>query len=300
LDSDDLTVRNRAGGVLRAVSGRDLGFVAYAAPEVRARAAMAWRWWIDREGSATRLSLPAPGETPLGKVLVCNYSEDHVFELDSGGRKVWSLSYPGAWSCQGLPDGHRLLGGPGRVDEYDETGKPVWGLDDLPPVMVTAVRRLPGGNTLVAYGIQHGSKLLEFQQDKSVCWEASVHDEANDVQRLGDGHTLVALNDCGRVVELDRQAEVVWQVRDMAGPLSVQHLDDGRRLISQRDNSRVVELDRGGKVVWSYPVRSPFHAQRLADGHTVISNVVKVIEIDAAGQVLWEHAEYGVTHLSAY
>jgi hypothetical protein len=301
LDSPDLPTRHRAGRVLRAVSGQNIPFAAYAVPEVRAAAAAQWRRWIAEHGPAARLVLPLPSPVRVGKVLLCNPRENRVVELDENGKKVWEVACDEPWCCEGLDNGHRLVGSAdGRVDEYDGEGKLVWSMDGLGQT-VKAVRRLPGGHTLVALLAKGGrAKLQEFRPDKSICWEVPVELPA-DVQRLDDGHTLAALYCGGRVVELDRQGQVAWEVRDRKLPSSMQRLEDGNTLVSYEGGDGVVELDRGGKAVWSHAIPMPTHAQRLPNGHTVIaSNRKKVVEIDAVGRVLWEYPEKGVVHLSAY
>jgi hypothetical protein len=309
LDCEDLATRNRAGRVLRAVTGKDLGFIAYADLERRAQAAARWRRWIDEEGTAARLSLPAPAQTPLGKVvLACHGPREGVVELDEAGRKVGERIYKGIECCEGLPDGHLLLGGAsrrvdgdlGRVDEYDAEGRSVWGLSVRG--IVTAVRRLPSGHTLVAFSHKSGLTLREYRPDKSVRWEASLGVElAMDVQRLEDGNTLVPLVMRDRLVEVDRRGKVVWEAKAEKMPWSVQRLGGGRTLVACCQSRQVAELDPGGEVVWSYPFQDPRHAQRLPDGNTVIANLRKVIEIDATKKVLWEYTqEKGIVHLSAY
>jgi hypothetical protein len=298
--------------VLRGVTGKDIGFVAYADPEVRAGAAAEWRRWIGQHGRATRLTLPAPADSRLGKVLLCSFHRGRVVELDECGRKVWETHCSDPDCCEGLPDGHRLVGTfNGKVREYDAAGKLVWGLEGPAGEPIWAVRRLPSGNTLVVRGV-HGSRLQEFRPDRSVSREKALllyPGRAIDVQQLDNGNRLEAYR-IGRVVERDRQGEVVWELRGLAILSSVQRLNSGNTLVSQQDmpsvvdghrRSKVLELGPDGKVVWSHDIEQPGHAQRLANGHTLISsNLEKVVEIDAAGRVVWEYAEKGVTHFFAY
>jgi hypothetical protein len=301
LDSADLAVRNRAGRVLRAVAGKDIDFVAYAPPAARARAAAEWRRWVQDQGETARLRLPAPVESRAGKLLLCNPQQGRVVELDEVGRKVWETACEGAWCCEGLPNGHRLVGrGDGRVDEYDAEGKVVWRLTGLPQP-VRSVRRLASGNTLVACGTGRGAQVKEFRPNESVAWEATPRDNIEDVWHLPGGRTLAALYYSGGVVELDRQGRVAWQVRDLPRPFSVQRLDSGTTLVCRFGaDGAVVEVDRAGQVVWSHAVPNATHAQRLANGHTLIATNEKIVEIDAGGQVVWEVRETGVSHFSAY
>jgi hypothetical protein len=303
LDSSVLPIRNRAGRVLRGVTGKDIGFVAYAAPGVRAKATAEWRRWIKEKAETVRLTLPAPVDTRLGKVLLCQPGGDRVLEVDERGQKVWEASLVKPWCCQGLPDGHRLVGTKtGRVQEYDAEGKPVWGLEGLlEPVL--AVRRLPSGNTLVAHGTREKSLVQEFRPNRTVCREVSwPRDPPTDVQPLDNGNLLVALFFSTRVVELDRQGNVVWEVRGLRFPLSVQRLEDGNTLVSKQSGSdgKVVEVDPAGRAVWSHAITDPIYAQRLPNGHTLITNRDKVVEIDTAGKERAKYAVDGVSRLSAY
>jgi hypothetical protein len=313
LDSAELPVRNRAAGVLRAVTGQDFGFVAYASAEVRARAAARWRRWIEGHGPTARLTLPAPTHTPLGKILLI-FEPDLLVKLNERSEKVWQANLPGAYCCQGLPDGHRLVGTQaGEVIEYDAEGKVTWSLWGL-QAPVWEVQRLENGNTLVAVGRRKEAKLREFRSDKSLCWELPVPYLSGGLQRLENGNTLVAVVPPhtpsvprGRLVELNRWGDVVWEVAEAGEPWCVRRLENGNTLYcdTARFEWAVKEVDRGGKVVWSHGAFMPSGAERLANGHTLLIafDVVtggKLEEVNAAGTVVWEYAEKGVLRLSVY
>jgi hypothetical protein len=301
LDSKELEIRNRAGRVLRAVSRKDFGFVAYAAPAEREKAAAAWRRWVEREGRAARLTLPAPAESSLGKVLMCSREGNRLLELGEDGKKVWEMKYTRPVCCQGLANGHRVVGADsGRVDEYDPHGNLVWSLERLHPP-VAALHRLANRHTVVAHGSNDKSRLQEFRPDRTVCWELpDVEWGVLAVQRLDNGNTLAAFVVGEGVVEWDRRGSQVWHYGPVQVATSVQRLVGGSTLITEGGWDRILEVDRNGKCVWSHTVKDPTHAQRLPNGHTVIATKEKVFEIDRAGKVLWECREAGVTHLSAY
>jgi hypothetical protein len=301
LESADLMVRNRASRVLRAVSGQDIGFGAYDAPEVRAKAAAAWRRWMDTEGRSARLTLPAPTETRLGRVLLCNSTRERIVELDENGKEVWETSYAGASCCQGLPDGHRLLGSRfGRVTEYDAAGKAVWHLDGLPDA-VSIVRRLASGNTLVAIGTRRQAKLREFRPDKKFRWEVWLprcRYCPQALQQLEDGNLRVTFAPSRRVVELNPEGMVVtagddWDDRVVFDPVTGEYIGD-QLAWGQKD-----EVDGRGMLVWSHGIAYRTHTQRLPDGHSLIINDQKIVEMNAAGKVLWEYREH-IMHFSAY
>jgi HEAT repeat protein len=301
LDSPDLMVRHRARRLLGVATGQEIGFAAYEDPAVRAKGAAEWRRWIRMNGATAPLTLPAPAPTWLGRVLVVAVGADRrLLEFGQGGEIVWETKHSGAWWCQGLADGHRLVGSirPSRVDEYDAEGKLVWSLEVREPLR--AVQRLPGGNTLVAEAPDRVLKVREYRPDKNICSELELPAFPQDLHRLDGGNILAAFMSPGRVVELDRLGKAVWVINDLENIYSAQRVDNGNTLISDNQKGQVVEVDRSGKIVWAYKVRGPTHAHRLPDGHTVIATVGKVFEIDAEAKVLWMQRVKIVGHLSAY
>jgi outer membrane protein assembly factor BamB len=258
------------------------------------------------------LNLPTPAAIWLGRVLIVTTRSDagaRLVEFGKDGEKVWEVKHPVAWSCRGLPDGHRLVGTnplnrvdgsnhPKRVDEYDADGKLVWGLEVRGSPQ--AIQRLPGGNTLVTEQHDGMAKVREYRPDRSLCCEVSLPDFGTVyVDRLDGGNFLAAAPP--HVVEVDRRGKVIWEKKDLKEPFSCQRIDNGNTLISEFDGDRVIEVDRSGKVVWSYKVQSPCQARRLPDGHTVICGAKGVFEIDPGANILWEREVVGgAFYLSAY
>jgi len=64
---------------------------------------------------------------------------------------------------------------------------------------------------------------------------------------------------------------------------------DGNFLVAHMDMGKVVEYDREGKAVWSVELPSPWDAERLKNGNTLIaSNNAFVREVNAKGETVWE------------
>jgi hypothetical protein len=303
LDSADWEVCRRAERVLRAVSGKDFGFVGSANREAAAKAAAAWQRWVQQHGPTACLALPTPADTRLGRVLICSADKESVVELDERARKVWQAKCPGAFSCQGLPEGHRLVGSwRGNVYEYDADGRLVRDLKVSEwQAEVRGVQRLPGYDIRLALFTGHGPRLGQYRPDNTVCWMRRLPDHPMDMKCLENGNALMAFLITKRVVEMDPCGKIVWEWRCVGRPASVQRLENGNTLVSEFDTNRVVEVNRDGKVVWTYDVLHPQDAQRLPNGHTVIAaDSRKIFEIDQAGKVLWKYEEEGVVRLSAY
>jgi outer membrane protein assembly factor BamB len=65
--------------------------------------------------------------------------------------------------------------------------------------------------------------------------------------------------------------------------------DAGTVLVAHMDMKKVAEYDSTGKEVWSYAVESPWSAERLGNGNTLITTNKKLIlEVDPKGTVVWQ------------
>jgi len=83
---------------------------------------------------------------------------------------------------------------------------------------------------------------------------------------------LVPTTYTGKCVrELDGGGKEVWKFADLEDPYYAQRLPDGHTVISDAGHSRVIEVDRAGKVVWERTeLKRPVAAVRIPDGHTLI------------------------------
>src|SRR5690606_23611054 len=98
--------------------------------------------------------------------------------------------------------------------------------------------RLPDGNTLVA---DNGNqRVVEIDRDGNEAWVFQSGSRPLDVDRLGNGNTLVT-NAASGVVEVDRAGRVVWQWAN-AGALDADRLPDGTTLVTCTQERRVVRM----------------------------------------------------------
>ncbi len=75
----------------------------------------------------------------------------------------------------------------------------------------------------------------------------------------------------------------------------------GTLLAAHMDNNKVAEYDMDGKVIWSVAVPSPWAANRLDNGNTLISsNKGFVREVDPAGKTVWELTKSDVPGYALY
>lgn len=277
------------------------------------REVAAWKRWIAREGTVAQLR-PLPtrrgdgGEKPpakeVGRFLVCMPAVNAVGEFSPDGQKVWHRVFKQPGACQGLPNGHRLVGSaavPGMVVEFDADGKQTWNLPDL-PAGVTSLARLADGNTLVGFGSTQ--RVAEYDPQGMKVWEAAVVGSPCAVFRLEEGTTLVACQESDRIVEIDRDGRELKVFGNLHGLQGAALLTNGNVLATMTD--RVVELDARGEVVWSKEgFDAAVGADRLTDGRTLVLESQRnvIVEVDAAGQERGRRQLRGktaMTRLDAY
>lgn len=289
LDSDQTNVRIEASRTLRAFTGQHFGYTVYDLPEKRAASLSTWKKWLDDESASAPLSFPLR-DTPadLGRLLVCDHSQNLLLEFDAAGRKLWERQVaPQPWACLGLPNGHRLVGSYNEksVVEYDDKGEEVWRVSELSGGP-TSIQRLDNGNTLIA--CTEGGQVVEVDPAKKIVWNAPLEGRPVDARRLDDGRTLVTLQHGQKVIEIDSAGKQVWEIAGVGMAFSAERLENGNTLVAAIGHNQVREYDRSGNVVWSQgKFTNPYSAQRLATGNTVVVDTTGVAEIDTKGTVVF-------------
>jgi hypothetical protein len=306
LSADDRDVRSRSIAQLRRITAAGLPYRIDDAVARRETQATAWRRWAARNAVSVDLRFPdrkeaSWGPPPLGRLLVCRPGSNDVVEYDDNGVETFRVAVPSPWACDGTPDGHRLIGSYGGkyIVEFDETGKEISRIANLESG-VMSVRRLENGHTLAT--LADANKVVEFDPEGKVTWEARLAGRPCDARRLPDGRTLVALHKANRIVEVDEEGSEVWAVENLPDPQAVQRLPNGNTLVALTVPGIVREIDHAGNEVWS---RAGFavlvDAQRLPDGRTLLleQNGTR-IELDADGNEVSRTDGTSASRLRAY
>lgn len=97
-------------------------------------------------------------------------------------------------------------------------------------------------------------------------------------ERLQNGNTLIAGYN-GWIVEIDKNGNIVWDYGQKIGDNAVKtvyhvsRLTNDNTLISDFEDRQVVEVSPSKEIVWTWsdPVLMPRFAQRLENGHTLIT-----------------------------
>lgn len=119
---------------------------------------------------------------------------------------------------------------------------------------------------------------------------------------LPNGNVLVCRNAYSgpSVVEVTPAGEVVWEEKNIQAA-SALRLENGNTLIADSGAPaapfypRVVEVTPAGETVWEYRLpgrgRAPRYAERLENGHTLITTARGVLEVDPAGKTVWSFSQ---------
>jgi PQQ-like domain len=164
------------------------------------------------------------------------------------------------------------------------------------------VQVLENGNVLV----NCPPSVREYRPDGKIVWEAGkeVAADPESVQRLRDGHTVIADNALHRVVEIDSDKKILWTFdvpnsnhRPTPTMRQVRRLDNGNTLICASTLDKVIEVSPAKQVVWEYSIPFPYLAMRLANGHTIVSSGAGygspqgyfVLEVDQHRKTVWKY-----------
>lgn len=151
--------------------------------------------------------------------------------------------------------------------------------------------------------------VVMIDSDGKAGWTYSYSDDSTleepvYAESTVDGTILIVDRGAHQVIEVDEDKNVLWRYDNLQAPYSAQLTKDGTVLIADASANRVIEVKKdgasGGEIVWQYGVkdkpssktgylRYPTSAQRLDDGHTLITDkkAHRVIEVTKKGKIDW-------------
>ncbi len=255
----------------------------------------AWAaWWKANAGRVDLGRLTT--RVWLGYTVVCDCSNNRVFEIDRDGKERWAIeNVPFPVDAWVLP-GNRVLIAEynGRsVSERDFKGQILWSKAGLPGNPVN-VQRLGNGNTFIATD----SQILEVDRaGKEVYTINNVPGGITAAYRARDGR-IIALAQIGQCVILDttgKQLKSFASHRNAGWTSGLDLLPNGRILITQPDRNKVTEYDTEGKTILEVDTPMATTATGLPNGHILIASHQgqRVFEVDRAGKTVWEFKSAG-------
>ncbi len=261
-------------------------------PGTARRCRDAWAAWWTARGVGVDLARLRPAPTSLGLTLHVWLDlptlEGAVLERAPDGKPLWridDLRYP--ISAQVLPDDRVVIAEyeTGRVSERRFSGDLLW--EKAVGGNVVAAQRFDGGRTFVACR----NRLLEIAPDGQVVVRhvRPVRDVvAARVARNGE---VIFLTHDGVCRRLDARGAEVKRFA-VEGPVvmgaGIDLLPGRRVLVPEHGRDRVAEYDAEGNLLWQAAVAAPSAAQRLPNGHTLVTSTAthSVVDVDRAGHTV--------------
>jgi HEAT repeat protein len=200
---------------------------------------------------------------PNNRVVVAEYGGRRVTERDLKGAVIWTKQLNGnPHNVQRLPNGHILIATNVQVLEVDRTGKEVFALNNLQPILNQF------GQISGAYKSRKGHYIYMTQNGKCFHFDAngkelkSFFTNRNNawMDLMPNGRILLAQNGGNKVGEYDPDGKLILEL-DVQQVSMVTGLANGNILAASHSMGRVVEMDRKGKVLWEYRTQGPFRAR---------------------------------------
>jgi HEAT repeat protein len=220
--------------------------------------------------------------------------QGRVWECGPDGAVRWSFDGPGGpIDARALPGGRVLVAehGSGLITERDRTGKVIW--QHRTGGNAVCAQRLPNGNTFyatyneVAEVTPDGKVVFSNRRTNGMVYNAVRMRDGRTVL-VESNNRVVELDAAGKEV-------VTVNVPNTSGWASVEKLPNGHYLVAVYGARKVVEVDAAGKEYLTIVVDSPGHATRLRNGHTLVASIEgrRIVEFDAAGKEVWSQKTQG-------
>ena len=256
------------------------------------KARAAWEtWWKTHEAKLDWKSLRLDEQT-LGLTLVIeNQRGDgagRIYECNPQGHIRWQVRSQNPIDAQWLPGGRLLVADSqaSLVYEMDPRGTIGWKYAGLSP---TSCQRLPNGNTVIAtyqsiVEITRAGNIVFSYKTPGHTYHARKLSDGRYVWIDACGE-IGAIDDTGK--ELARHSVgngLTWG--------SIEKLRNGHFLVALGGINKVQEMDLDGKIYWEKKVSNPNRTIRLANGRILVASHGDqcVYEFDAQGQERWKHA----------
>ena len=192
---------------------------------------------------------------------------------------------------------------PRAVIEYDANGREVWKKSDLPGTPFSATRLSNGNilvacNNKKVYEYRRDDSVARTIDVPGIPQFVTRLDNGNTLIALaGSGSTP------GEVREIDLQGKLVWQVNTLRSPVSVQRLENGHTLVADSSTRLIQEFETNGQPVWVHRWQGHHRlncVQRVPGGKTLVVDDEGLAEIDLRGRVTRRIHEAGLRCVSQF
>ncbi len=212
------------------------------------------RWQIEKLNNAIDIQV-LPGQ----RVLLAEYGDSRVTEREFDGKIVWEKKFPDPpYATQRLSNGRTFVATQQRLFEIDRDGKVLFELK----VQSRAARKFPDGR-IALLGDDHQYRRYDAsgKEISAVRIDYTRGNTVGGALFLPNGHIVVDEND--KIREYDAAGKKVWEIAVHQAD-TIQRLPSGNTLVATMAENRIVEFDRNGKVVWEkkFDGKRPWLARR--------------------------------------
>ena len=266
-----------------------------------------------------------PGKAWQGTTLFADnhdLARPRIVEVNMQGEVTWEYDLPAdvkSYTNPGedvelLANGNILALFP-RKGVYEITKNKQVAWKYLDPKVSHDADRLPGGNTLIAFGASDtmsDMQVKEVNPRGEIVWSWYAKDSfnrapylgissegwthTNAVTRLANGNTLVSLRNFNLMAEIDSSGKVVRTIGE--GNITEQHDPEvepnGNILMMDLPlPNAAIEMAPNGTIVWRYTLleRNEYPARdadRLPNGNVLITAADRILEVTPDKEVVWQ------------
>ena len=185
---------------------------------------------------------------PGGRLLVSDSRASQIYEMDTRGVIGWKHTGIAATSCQRLPNGNTVISTYQNIIEFTREGKTVFSYATQGHTY--HARKLPDGHYV---WIDACGEIGEIDGDGKTIAKVKVAADLawGSIERLRNGHYLVALGGVGKVQEVD-MAGKVYQSLAVNNPNRAVRLDNGHTLVASHGDQCIYEFDAAGERRWKH------------------------------------------------
>jgi HEAT repeat protein len=190
------------------------------------------------------------------RVLVAEQNANRVTEYNQRGEVMWQKQVNGnPMNVQRLSNGNTVIVMGNGIIEMNREGKEIFKYDRNNFYDIVAGTRGPDGT--YAFCNHQGMVFRLDATGKEIKSFASGAGNPWSMEILPNGRILMPLTNQNKVVEYDHDGRIVWEAGGLNYPLSATRLPNGNTLVASQNSNKVVELNRSGRAVWEYASPNP-------------------------------------------
>jgi hypothetical protein len=197
---------------------------------------------------------------PGGRFLAAEHSGNRVTERSHDGKVLWEHRVDQSpVSCQRLPNGNTFIATYGELLEVTPDHKVVSSYRR--PGTIFGAEKLRDGHIVYVTGNAQAFELDARGKEIRTIPAGNTGGWAG-IERLANGHYLIARYGGGSVAEVDAAGKVYFEVRVPTAGFATR-LPNGHTLVASIESRYVAEYDRNGKEVWRQATKGrPFRVRR--------------------------------------